>query len=556
MSYIVLARKWRPKRFAEMVGQEHVVRALGNALDSGKVHHAFLFTGTRGVGKTTIARILAKSLNCETAGVSSNPCGICAACREIDEGRFVDLIEVDAASRTKVDDTREMLDNVQYAPTRGRFKVYLIDEVHMLSNHSFNALLKTLEEPPPHVKFLLATTDPQKLPVTVLSRCLQFSLKRLPASLIGERLKFIAEAEHLEFDPAAVALVARAAEGSMRDALSLLDQLIAFGGGTLNEVNTRAMLGTIDRGHVGRLIDALARADGSALLAEVKDLDRDAPDYDRALVELAAFLQRIAIVQIVPEAALQDEEFDADSLTRLAQAISPEDVQLYYQIALGGRRDLAMAPEPRMGFEMTLLRMLAFRPDAAAVHGNTTGRTAAAGNPTRAAAPADMSAAGTPAAAAPATGASIAGVSDATPGAVAANASGIRLTSIDASNWPAVVEAANLSGMARQFALNCVPARFDHGVLALKLDQATADRRTRPIEDKLVLGLSKYLGRDIRLTFETAQSALATPARQRLQEEQDKVVRAAAAFEADPAVKGLRERFGADVDAASVKPAN
>jgi DNA polymerase III subunit gamma/tau len=548
MSYIVLARKWRPKRFAEMVGQEHVLRALGNALDSGKVHHAFLFTGTRGVGKTTIARILAKSLNCETAGVSSNPCGICAACREIDEGRFVDLIEVDAASRTKVDDTREMLDNVQYAPTRGRFKVYLIDEVHMLSNHSFNALLKTLEEPPPHVKFLLATTDPQKLPVTVLSRCLQFSLKRLPAALIGERLKFIADAEHLQFDPAAVALLARAAEGSMRDALSLLDQLIAFGGGALNEVNTRAMLGTIDRGHVGRLIDALARADGPALLAEVKELDRDAPDYDRALVELAAFLQRIAIVQIVPDAALQDEEFDADSLSRLAQAISPEDVQLYYQIALGGRRDLAMAPDPRMGFEMTLLRMLAFRPDSAVVRGDTGGRTAAAGsNPARTAATATP-----PAGRVPATGGGLAaGAPDA-----AANASSIRLTSIDAQNWPAVVEAANLSGMVRQFALNCVPATFEHGVLALKLDQAAADRRTRPIEDKLLQGLSKYLGRDIRVTYETAQSILATPARQRLLQEQDRVVRAAAAFEADPAVKGLRERFGADVDAASVKPAN
>jgi DNA polymerase-3 subunit gamma/tau len=557
MSYIVLARKWRPKRFAEMVGQEHVLRALGNALDSGKVHHAFLFTGTRGVGKTTIARILAKSLNCETAGVSSNPCGICAACREIDEGRFVDLIEVDAASRTKVDDTRELLDNVQYAPTRGRFKVYLIDEVHMLSNHSFNALLKTLEEPPPHVKFLLATTDPQKLPVTVLSRCLQFSLKRLPAALIGERLKFIADAEHMQFDPAAVALLARAAEGSMRDALSLLDQLIAFGGGALNEVNTRAMLGTIDRGHVGRLIDALARADGPSLLAEVKELDRDAPDYDRALVELAAFLQRIAIVQIVPEAALQDEEFDADSLSRLAQAISPEDVQLYYQIALGGRRDLAMAPDPRMGFEMTLLRMLAFRPDSAAVRGDTGGRTAAAGsNPARTAATAATAAttatATPPAARMPATGDGLAsGAPDA-----AANASSIRLTSIDAQNWPAVVEAANLSGMVRQFALNCVPATFEHGVLALKLDQAAADRRTRPIEDKLLQGLSKYLGRDIRVTYETAQSILATPARQRLLQEQDRVVRAAAAFEADPAVKGLRERFGADVDAASVKPAN
>src|ERR1700724_3050730 len=318
MSYVVLARKWRPKRFAEMVGQEHVLRALSNALDTGKVHHAFLFTGTRGVGKTTVARILAKSLNCET-GVSSNPCGVCAACREIDEGRFIDLIEVDAASRTKVDDTRELLDNVQYAPTRGRYKVYLIDEVHMLSNHSFNALLKTLEEPPPHVKFLLATTDPQKLPVTVLSRCLQFSLKRLSASLIGERLKFIAAAEKLQFDPAAVALLARAAEGSMRDALSLLDQLIAFAGGSLNEVNTRSMLGTIDRGHVTRILEALARQDGPGLIAQVQELDRDAPDYDRALIELAAFLQRIAIVQIVPDAALEDEEFAADSLARLAQ---------------------------------------------------------------------------------------------------------------------------------------------------------------------------------------------------------------------------------------------
>jgi DNA polymerase-3 subunit gamma/tau len=525
MSYIVLARKWRPKRFAEMVGQEHVLRALANALDSGKVHHAFLFTGTRGVGKTTIARILAKSLNCETAGVSSNPCGVCASCREIDEGRFVDLIEVDAASRTKVDDTRELLDNVQYAPTRGRYKVYLIDEVHMLSNHSFNALLKTFEEPPPHVKFLLATTDPQKLPVTVLSRCLQFSLKRLPASLIGERLKFIAAAENLPFEPAAAALLARAADGSMRDALSLLDQLIAFGGGALNEANARTMLGTIDRGHVSRLVEALSRADGPALLAEVGELDRDAPDYDRALVEMAAFLQRVAIVQIVPEAAQQDEEFDSESLARLAQAIAPEDVQLYYQIALGGRRDLAMAPEPRAGFEMTLLRMLAFRPE-----------TADAGTQARSAS--------RPAAAAPGAG------------APAQNLSLVRLTSIDASNWPAVLEAANLSGMVRQFALNCVPAKFERDVLTLQLDQSTADRRVRSIEDKLLQGLSKYLGRDIRILFETAQADLATPARQRALDEQDKIVRAAAAFEADPAVKGLRERFGADVDAASVKPAN
>jgi DNA polymerase-3 subunit gamma/tau len=550
MSYIVLARKWRPKRFSELVGQEHVLRALTNALDSGRIHHAFLFTGTRGVGKTTIARILAKSLNCETAGVSSNPCGVCAACREIDEGRFVDLIEVDAASRTKVDDTRELLDNVQYAPTRGRYKVYLIDEVHMLSNHSFNALLKTLEEPPPHVKFLLATTDPQKLPVTVLSRCLQFSLKRLPAALIGERLKLIAAAEDMQFDAAAAALLARAAEGSMRDALSLLDQLIAFGGGALTGVNARAMLGTIDRGHVARLVEALARADGPALLAEVDDLDRDVPDYDRALVELAAFLQRIAIVQIVPEAALQDEGPDAESLPRLAQAISPEDVQLYYQIALGGRRDLAMAPEPRMGFEMTLLRMLAFRPDAASAHSdaNATSRRRTA----------DLGAAAGRSGAAPGAAAVSAAPVPSTQGGDTSGikAPSVRLTSFDANNWPAVVEAATLSGMVRQFALNCVPIKFENDVLVLKIDQAAADRRTRPIEDKLVQGLSNYLGRDVRITFEAAQSDLATPARQRALAEREKADRAAAAFETDPTVKGLRERFGADIDAASVKPVN
>jgi DNA polymerase-3 subunit gamma/tau len=505
MSYIVLARKWRPKRFAEMVGQEHVVRALSNSLDSGKVHHAFLFTGTRGVGKTTVARILAKSLNCE-AGVSSNPCGTCAACREIDEGRFVDLIEVDAASRTKVDDTRELLDNVQYAPTRGRFKVYLVDEVHMLSNHSFNALLKTLEEPPPHVKFLLATTDPQKLPVTVLSRCLQFSLKRLPVNLIGERMKFIAAAESLSYEAAALALLARAADGSMRDALSLLDQLIAFGGGALNEANARAMLGTIDRGHVTRIVEALSREDGPGLLAQVHEFDRDAPDYDRALVDLAAMLQRIAIAQIVPETAQQEEEFDAPTLSRLGAAMSAEDVQLYYQIALAGRRDLPMAPEPRLGFEMTLLRMLAFRPDTVATAAATANAPAA--------------------------------------------------LAIDVDTWPAVVDAAGLSGMTRQFALNCVPALFENDLLTLRLDQSAAERRTRSIEEKLAQGLSKYLGRGMRIVFNVAEGTLATPARQRVAAEQDKAARAAADFEQDPAVKGLRERFGAEVDAASVKPVN
>ncbi len=529
MSYIVLARKWRPKNFAEMVGQEHVLRALRGALDSGKVHHAFLFTGTRGVGKTTVARILAKSLNCET-GVSATPCGVCAACREIDEGRFVDLIEVDAASRTKVDDTRELLDNVQYAPTRGRYKVYLIDEVHMLSGHSFNALLKTLEEPPPHVKFLLATTDPQKLPVTVLSRCLQFSLKRLPSGLIGERLAFIAGAEKLKFEPAALSLLARAADGSMRDGLSLLDQLIAFGGGELKESDARAMLGSIDRNHVVRMVDALSRGDGSRLLAEVQDFDKDAPDYDRALIEVAAFLQRVAIAQTVPEAAPDDEDFDTAEVVRLAKAISAQDVQLYYQIALGGRRDLAMAPEPRLGFEMTLLRMLAFRPDAGDSGSQGSARAKAVAT-----------------AAAPKSAAAVAPIAAAAaPPAVAAG--------IDASNWPAILDAAQVSGMVRQFALNCVPSAFDGTVLSLQLDTATLDRRTRQIDEKLAQGLSKYYGRDIRLNFETQSAGLVTPARQRTQDEQDRLTQAVAAFEQDPAVRGLRERFGAEADLTSVKP--
>ena len=547
MSYIVLARKWRPKRFQEMVGQEHVLKALTNSLDSGKIHHAFLFTGTRGVGKTTVARILAKSLNCET-GVGSNPCGVCSACREIDEGRFVDLIEVDAASRTKVDDTRELLDNVQYAPTRGRYKVYLIDEVHMLSNHSFNALLKTLEEPPPHVKFLLATTDPQKLPVTVLSRCLQFSLKRLSANLIGERLKFIAAAEKLDYEPAALALLARAAEGSMRDALSLLDQLIAFGGGALTEAGARAMLGSIDRGHVAQIAEALSLADGAGLLARVNELDRDAPDYDRALVELAALLQRIAIVQIVPDAAFEDEEFDAQTLVRLAKAMVPEDVQLYYQIALAGRRDLPMAPDPRLGFEMTLLRMLAFRPDAAPASAVVGAAPASAGMPpgrSAASPPRDQRGAAARERAPAATEVT----------AAAASATGSAAFAIDAENWLSVVEAAGLGGMVRQLAFNCVPASYDNAALVLRLDAAADARRSKPIEEKLVQGLSKYLGRDIRIVFEVSDG-LATPARQRVQADQERSLRAAAAFEQDPAVKGLRERFGAEVDSASVKAAD
>ncbi|HEY6924070.1 MAG TPA: DNA polymerase III subunit gamma/tau [Steroidobacteraceae bacterium] len=360
MSYTALARKWRPKKFAELVGQEHVRRALVNALETGRVHHAFLFTGTRGVGKTTIARIFAKCLNCEK-GVTPEPCGVCSACAEIDSGRFVDLIEVDAASRTKVDDTRELLDNVQYSPTRGRYKVYLIDEVHMLSTHSFNALLKTLEEPPPHVKFLLATTDPQKLPVTVLSRCLQFNLKRMPVGQIAEHMKALLEKEGVPFEPAGLRLVAQAADGSMRDGLSLLDQLIAFGGGKAGEAEARAMLGTISRDHVERLAELLASMNIQELMQCARSLEEFAPDYAQVLDELAGLLVRVAMKQTVSDFE-GDDLYAPELLERLAKALSPEDIQLYYQTAIIGRRDLSLAPDPRTGFEMTLLRMIAFRP--------------------------------------------------------------------------------------------------------------------------------------------------------------------------------------------------
>ncbi|MDZ7643821.1 MAG: DNA polymerase III subunit gamma/tau [Woeseiaceae bacterium] len=377
MSYLVLARKWRPKNFDDTVGQTHVLRALRNALEAERLHHAYLFAGTRGVGKTTIARVLAKCLNCEK-GLTAEPCGQCSACVEIDEGRFVDLIEVDAASKTKVDDTRDLLDNVQYAPARGRYKVYLIDEVHMLSRSSFNALLKTLEEPPPHVKFLLATTDPQKLPVTVLSRCLQFNLKRLTPALIRDRLEFICEAEAVDCDRESLALIARAADGSLRDALSLLDQAIAYCGGNVDAGAVAAMLGTIEREHVIRLLGLLAEDDAPGVLQAIDEIDEQFPDYARLLDDLARMLQRIAVFQVVG-ASDAGEDLDETALADFAARLAPEDVQLFYQIAIIGRRDLQLAPDPRSGAEMTLLRMLAFRPGDARPAGGGRGETARPG---------------------------------------------------------------------------------------------------------------------------------------------------------------------------------
>jgi DNA polymerase III subunit gamma/tau len=538
MSYLALARKWRPRNFGELAGQEHVMRALVNALETGRVHHAFLFTGTRGVGKTTIARILAKSLNCET-GVTPQPCGVCSACREIDEGRFVDLIEVDAASRTKVDDTRELLDNVQYAPARGRYKVYLIDEVHMLSTHSFNALLKTLEEPPPHVKFLLATTDPQKLPVTVLSRCLQFNLKRFPPGMIFKRLTEIAAAEKIDSEPDALRLVARAAEGSMRDALSLLDQVIAFGGSKLTAADTRTMLGTLDRSQVFAIVEALIARDARKVLECVDQLDERAPDYREVLAELAALLQKLALLQAVPDLQL-DEAEDIETYKRLAAALSPEDTQLFYQIAIVGRRDLELAPDARAGFEMTLLRMLAFdRADnAGVVAASPVGRPIAAppSSPTQASA------------AAPRASAPAAAAAPAPPPPAAAAASG-------ESDWSGIVARMNLGGMVRQLAAHCVLLGKQAGKVSLKLDAEGEHFRTPAQEEKLTQALSAYYGEPVRLEITVDTDAGNTPARQQKAAADDRLQNARSSIESDPNVRALRDMFGATVQPESIRPA-
>jgi DNA polymerase-3 subunit gamma/tau len=534
MSYTALARKWRPKTFSELIGQEHVRRALVNALETGRIHHAFLFTGTRGVGKTTIARILAKCLNCET-GVTPTPCGVCAACREIDAGRFVDLIEVDAASRTKVDDTRELLDNVQYTPARGRFKVYLVDEVHMLSTHSFNALLKTLEEPPPHVKFLLATTDPQKLPLTVLSRCLQFNLKRLPAAEIAAHLGRILEQEGIAHDAAGLKLVAQAADGSMRDALSLLDQLIAFGAGEASESQARAMLGTVARDHVVRIAELLAAANSAELLRGAQALEQFAPDYAQLLDELAGLLVRVALRQTVSDYE-GDEVFAPEVIERLARALAPEDVQLYYQTAITGKRDLPLAPDPRTGFEMTLLRMVAFRPGD-----EPAGKRALAGAlPMSPASAAPPRAAG----AEPGSGETALG---------SAPGSGTALGPA-ASPWAAIVNALELSGAARQLAGHCALIARQGAVVRLALDPHNQQLRTPAQEEKLAQALSRYYGEPVRLEFQSSGAAGETPALLAQRASQQELAVARRAFEADPGVQGLRERFGATVLPDTVRP--
>jgi len=524
-----------------MSGQEHVLRALANALDSGQVHHAFLFTGTRGVGKTTISRIFAKCLNCER-GQSAKPCGVCPTCVDIDAGRFVDLIEVDAASRTKVEDTRDLLDNVQYMPTRGRYKIYLIDEVHMLSAHSFNALLKTLEEPPPHVKFLLATTDPQRLPVTVLSRCLQFNLKRLPVSVIGARLTYILGQEGIAAEPAAVRLIATAADGSLRDALSLLDQLLAFGGARdVKESEARAMLGTVDRQQVVQLVRLLAAADMAGLLAYARELEQWSPDYVALLDELNSLLARIALFQAAGQAYDDEDEVPAPVMAELAAALVPEDLQLFYQVGLTGRRDLPLISDQRSGFAMTLVRMLVFKPGAE--RSNTRGAPSTAAPVTGASTGARSATAGTAAAAGSATSATRPS---------AAPPSALPLT---AENWPAIIEQLGLSGLARQLAAHCALGERQGMSIRLLLDPRSQSIRTPANQEKLTAALVRYSGEALRVQIELAEGAApVTPARERDRQADERLASARAALEVDPNIQALRSQMGATIFADSVRP--
>ncbi|MBB3226861.1 DNA polymerase-3 subunit gamma/tau [Luteibacter sp. Sphag1AF] len=548
MSYQVLARKWRPRKFAELVGQEHVVRALTNALDSGRMHHAYLFTGTRGVGKTTIARIFAKSLNCER-GESADPCGECAVCTAVDAGRFVDLLEIDAASNTGVDDVREVIENAQYAPSRGRFKVYLVDEVHMLSKPAFNALLKTLEEPPPHVKFLLATTDPQKLPVTVLSRCLKFNLKRLLPEQISGQMRHILAAEGIEYEGEAIGELSHAADGSLRDALSLLDQAIAYGGGSLRASDVRAMLGSVERGQVLGLLDALASGDGNALMGECDRIASFSPDFGGVLDDLATVLHRVQLMQLVP--GYRGEESDA-GLAELAGRIAPEDVQLYYQIATSGRRELPQAPDARIGFEMALLRMLAFRPAEGGTPVAASAPVARAPSPTPAA-PAPRSAPAMPQAA-PARAA--APVEAPAPAPAPRPSAPITMHANGMPDWAELVERAGLRGPIGQLAQNASLRDVDGEGMTLALKPSHLHLAVEPLTSQMEEKLTQALGRRVRLRFVAAADAASheTPAQRIAQKRDDAQAAAEASIDSDPLIQTLKREFDARVIPQSVKP--
>jgi DNA polymerase-3 subunit gamma/tau len=555
MSYQALARKWRPKTFRELVGQEHVVTALTNALKRNRLHHAYLLTGTRGVGKTTIARILAKSLNCITNGITAEPCGTCAACTDIDAGRFVDLLELDAASNTGIDNMREVLDNARYMPTVGRFKVYLIDEVHMLSKAAFNSMLKTLEEPPAHVKFVLATTDPQKIPVTVLSRCLQFNLKQLSPALIVEVLTPILAAEEVSFDAPALALIARAAHGSVRDALSLLDQAIAYGAGSVREDVVRAMLGAVDTDYVYRIVDALVANDGPALLAEVDAMAARSVSFASALEDLASLFHRLALAQAVPAAT--DAMEDRARVAALAGRLAPEMVQLAYQICVQGRADLPLAPDEATGFSMTLLRLLAFEPAkgvaAPADEGTTSpSRPLARGRESNAA-PMAAAAASRPEPRMPAMREADSGAAATDMRAPLAAAQRTALPA-DPAAWPAFVAGLTLAPMAAQLAAQTELKSVDGNVLTLALPATHKHLADKLYADKLKAALDGATGRKWMLAFEVGSAAEASLAAQKSREQSEQKTRTEAAFRGEPFVQDVLARFDAKIRPDSIKP--
>ncbi|HZX31231.1 MAG TPA: DNA polymerase III subunit gamma/tau [Rhodocyclaceae bacterium] len=545
MSYQVLARKWRPRNFATLVGQEHVVRALTHALSEQRLHHAYLFTGTRGVGKTTIARILAKSLNCE-AGITATPCGTCSACQEIDAGRFVDLLEVDAATNTKVDEMRQLLENAVYAPTRGRFKVYVIDEVHMLSNSAFNAMLKTLEEPPEHVKFILATTDPQKIPVTVLSRCLQFNLKQMPVAAICGHLSHILEAEGVPFDTAAVNLIARSAAGSMRDSLSLLDQAIAHGAGKVEEGQVRDMLGTVDQGYLFAVLEALTGDDAVRLVGVADDMATRSLSFAGALQDLAALLTRIQIAQCAPR-AITDDEPESAKLRKIAESLSPEFVQLAYQIAIQGRDEMPMAPDEYSGFVMTLLRLHAFRPESTSEPRKTAAiPVVRPSSEIRNRPPAPRPQLPVPSSVPP----------DAAPAekSGAPNVASRPSASIEDVDWHALVGQLQIGGMARELAQHCELREITGDLVILRLAPAHRHLQMKPAQDKVQQAMTEHFGRALGLKIELAAVESDTPAAAARRGRQERQDRAIAAIEQDPFVRDVIETFDASLLESSIKP--
>lgn len=533
----VLARKWRPKNFSELTGQDHVVKALSNALEQNRLHHAYLFTGTRGVGKTTIARILAKSLNCDT-GITASPCGTCSACVNIDSGNFVDLIELDAASNTQVDNMRELLENALYAPTSARYKIYIIDEVHMLSKSAFNAMLKTLEEPPAHVKFVLATTDPQKIPVTVLSRCLQFNLKQIPLTKIVVHLKAIMAEEKINSDAVSMQLLARAAQGSMRDALSMLDQAIAFGQGEVTEASVREMLGAIDQNYLYDLLDTLAQNDGERMLSIADEMEVRSLSFDTALQDLGALLHCVALAQTVPK-AIAEEIPERERIFALAKTFSAEDIQLFYQIALHGRSDLSLAPDEYAGFTMTLMRMLAFLPNDTEsekagprgdskkkiVHQPITSQKQASS--VISAVPVEKSAFVTPTKSA---------------------------SDQSCNDWPTLVEQLALKGMAKMLAQHSEASTLTADRIELRVPEIHKHLLEKKYQEKIQEAINQYFGQSVKLKISLGNVTGMTPAALQQQKIEKKQSTAVAAIESDPVVQALVENFDAKIIASSIKP--